>query len=272
MNFEVQYLDAMKDILENGIEKSNRTGVDTKSLWGVALRHDYAEGFPLITTKKMFFRGVIHELLWFLQGTEDATYLLDNDVHIWDEWMTKDKTLPETYGCQWRNFNGIDQIQYIIDEIKTNPDSRRLYVSAWNPAKIKTCALPWCHLAFQFNVTQNKYLTNKTDKNGEISIAVTMRSGDWLLGVPFPAVTYSLLLFMIAEITNYEPKSMFFVVNNAHIYNNHYDACKLQLSRNLYPLPTVKVTHRDNIDDFVFDDFKLSNYQSHPTIKAPVAV
>lgn len=272
-NAEVQYLEILQKILDNGVRKSNRTGVDTLSLWGMALRHDYEGGLPLITTKKMFTKGIIHELLWFLKGTEDPSYLLDNNVHIWDEWIVDGK-LPFTYGTRWRNFYGFDQIANVINEIKTNPDSRRHVVSAWDPPNVKNCALPWCHCFFQFNIDQDKYIKNppQDGRKGDISIAVLQRSCDFFLGCGFNLSSYSFLLYMIAEVTGYRPKSMYYTFHDAHIYINHIEQAQEQLSRKPFSLPRLKLNHKDNIDDFVYEDFEIIDYSFHPAIKAEVAV
>lgn len=279
MNAEIQYLDILRNIMDFGFKKPNRTGVDAISVFGRTIRHDYSEGFPLLTTKKVFIKGILHELLWFLKGTEDASYLIENNVSIWDEWMQEvdgKKVLPHTYGVKWRNFYGTDQIKTLIDEIKTNPDSRRLLISAWDAANIKNAALAWCHVLFQFYIEQDRHKppeeVPKDGKLGDISIGTWQRSCDFFLGVPFNLASYSYLLYMIAEVTNYRPKSMFYCFADSHIYVNHLEQCKLQLSRQPFSLPTLKVNHRESIDDFKFSDFVIENYEHHPAIKGEVAV
>jgi thymidylate synthase len=277
-NAEDQYLEIMRNILQHGVLKENRTGIDTRDLFGVSIRHDFKNGFPLLTTKKMYTKAIIHELIWFLKGIEDAQYLIDNKVRIWDEWM-KDcvcemcerwqqhpshfikKILPHTYGVKWRDFDGVDQIRTLIEQIKTNPDSRRLIVSAWDPRHVKDAALPWCHILQQYNV-RGEYL----------DLNVYQRSSDWFLGVPFNIASYGFLLSMIADVTGYKPGEMYYTFGSAHVYMNHVDQCMKQLSNPFLTPPTLKLNHRDNIDDFVFEDFELLNYQSAKTIKAKVAV
>lgn len=281
MNAENQYLKLVEKVLTKGVYRKDRTGVGCYSLFGENLRHDYSEGFPLLTTKKMFVRGAIIELLWFLKGTENPNFLLENNVHIWDEWMKKDEngnpTLPKTYGVQWRNFGGkVDQIAKVIHKIKTDPSSRRLLVVAWNPVDEDEAALPWCHVLFQFDVEldEDKPHEKRIDdgKKGDISISVYKRSCDIFLGIPVNLASYSYLLYMIAEVTGYRPKSMYYTFGNLHVYSNHVEQCKLQLTRNPYKPPNVRLNHRDDIDDFVLEDFSLDNYECHPVIKAPVAV
>lgn len=286
MNAEDQYLAIMRDILEHGVLKENRTGVDTKALFGVSLRHDFKNGFPLLTTKKMYTKAILHELLWFLKGTEDAQYLIDNKIRIWDEWMVDGyrsewekveddkigqhwichrdkpcKVLPHTYGVKWRDFDGVDQIGDLIEQIKTNPNSRRHIVSAWDPRHIKDTALPWCHLMFQINV-RDEYL----------DIGILQRSADVFLGIPFNLASYAFLLYMIAEVTGYKPGQMYYTFHDIHIYMDHMDQCKQQLSNLILTSPKLKLNHRDSIDDFVFEDFTIENYVSAKTIKAKVAV
>lgn len=278
-NAETQYLSILDKILNNGIKKPNRTGIDTLSIWGTSIEHDYNLGFPLLTTKKMFIKGIIHELLWFLKGTEDASYLIENGVRIWDEWMKEEdgkKVLPHTYGVKWRNFHGVDQIAELINGIKVDPDSRRHIVSAWDAANVKNTALAWCHILMQINIDQDKYKPEAERSNdgklGDISIAVVQRSSDFFLGVPYNIASYSFLLYMIAAITNYRPKKMYYTFHDSHIYVNHIEQCKLQISREPYVFPQLNLNHRDNIDDFIYEDFSIINYSYHPTIKGEVAV
>lgn len=278
-NGELEYLKLIKEILDNGKRKPNRTGIDTLSLFGKTIQHDFECGFPLFTTKKVFWKGIAIEMLWFLKGTEDVSYLLDNNVHIWDEWMQDidgKKVLKHTYGCKWRNFYGCDQITRVIKTLQENPDSRRHIVSAWDAPNVDNAALSWCHYAFQFEVDLDEYKSSeerpKDNKQGDISLLVTQRSCDAFLGFQFNLPSYSLLLYMIAEICNYRPKSIIFSLGNVHIYDNHVEQCKIQLSRKPYSLPKLKINHRDSIDDFVYDDFTILDYKHYPAIKADVAV
>ena len=262
-----QYLEMMKYVLENGIDKSDRTGTGTRSVFGYQTRYNLNDGFPLVTTKKCHLRSIIHELLWFLQGNTNITYLHENKVTIWDEWADENGDLGPIYGKQWRKWEApdgriIDQISNVIEQIKTNPYSRRLIVCAWNPADVDKMALPPCHTLFQFYVINNK-----------LSCQLYQRSADIFLGVPFNIASYSLLTMMIAQICGLELGDFVHTTGDTHIYSNHFEQCKLQLSREPYPLPTMKIN--PNIKDifsFKFEDFELQNYQCHPAIKAPVAV
>lgn len=261
MNAEAEYLYLLDVILNSREDKDNRTGIKTRSVFGLNLSHEYYYGFPLLTTKKVHFKSVLHELLWFLKGTEDTAYLKENNVKIWDEWMINGK-LPHTYGVKWRNFHGVDQIQYVIDEIKNNPSSRRILFSAWDASTLKDTALPWCHVMAQFNVS-GCYL----------DIAVVQRSCDFFLGVPFNIASYSVLLYMIAHVTHKIPRCMYYTFHDSHIYHNHFEQVKLQLSRQPRQLPELKILkQRESIDDFVYEDFELVGYNPHPAIKASVAV
>jgi len=279
MNVERQYISALNDILLRGQLRTDRTGTGTQSLFGITLQHDYAEGFPLLTTKKMFTKGVLGELLWFLKGTEDPQFLIDNNIHIWDAWFQDapngKKILPHTYGAKWRNFDGIDQIQRIIDGIKKNPYSRRHVVTAWDPRHIDDCALPWCHVLFQFHCVLDKD-SRRPPRNdnciGDLSISVYQRSADFFLGVPFNIASYSFLLYMIASLTNFRPGSLHYNFGDAHIYSNHINQCKTQIVRLCFPPPILNLKSRDSINDFTFDDFIIEGYKSHPRIKAPLAV
>ena len=262
-----QYLDLMRYVLENGIDKDDRTGTGTRSIFGYQTRYNLNDGFPLVTTKKCHLRSIIHELLWFLKGDTNIKYLKDNNVSIWDEWADENGDLGPVYGKQWRRWECpdgriVDQISNLIEQIKKNPNSRRLIVCAWNPADVDKMALPPCHSFFQFYVINNK-----------LSCQLYQRSADIFLGVPFNIASYSLLTMMIAQVCNLELGDFVHTMGDAHIYKNHFEQCKLQLSRNPFPLPTMKINPDvKNIFDFKFEDFELQNYQCHPAIKAPVAV
>jgi thymidylate synthase len=261
------YLELMQQVLDSGSEKTDRTGTGTRSVFGHQMRFDLSQGFPLITTKKLHLNSIIHELLWFLQGDTNIAYLKKNKVRIWDEWADVEGNLGPVYGAQWRSWQArdgrvIDQIQQLIDQIKTNPDSRRLIVSAWNVGEIDQMALPPCHAFFQFYVA-----------DGRLSCQLYQRSADIFLGVPFNIASYALLLMMVAQVTDLEPGDFVHTLGDAHIYNNHVDQAKLQLSRATYPLPTMVLNSKvSSLFDFQFEDFKLKDYQSHEHIKATVAV
>lgn len=260
-----QYLDVLKDIMENGQDANNRTGVYARKVFGRQMRFDLSEGFPLVTTKKTYLRAIIHELIWLLSGNTNIKYLHDNNVTIWDEWADENGDLGPVYGHQWRNFNSqdIDQIKDVIERIKNNPQDRRLIVTAWNPAQIEDMALPPCHCFFQFDVTPD----------GKLNCMLYQRSCDMFLGVPFNIASYSLLTMMIAQVCGLKPGEFVHTLGNAHIYSNHFEQVKLQLSREPYPLPKMKINPEvTNIDDFKYEDFELVNYQCHPTIKGDVAV
>ncbi len=260
-----QYLDILQDILDNGQDANNRTGIYARKVFGRQMRFDLSQGFPLVTTKKTYLRAIIHELIWLLSGNTNIKYLHDNNVTIWDEWADENGDLGPVYGHQWRNFNsqGIDQIKDVIARIKSNPQDRRLIVSAWNPAQIEDMALPPCHCFFQFDVTPD----------GKLNCMLYQRSCDMFLGVPFNIASYSLLTMMIAQVCGLQAGEFVHTLGNAHIYSNHFEQVKLQLSRKPYPLPTMKINPEvKNIDDFKFEDFELVNYQCHPTIKGDVAV
>lgn len=261
------YLELMQRVLTQGYSKTDRTNTGTLSVFGHQMRFDLSKGFPLVTTKKCHLRSIIHELLWFLKGDTNIQYLKDNQVSIWDEWADEHGNLGPVYGKQWRSWptqNGaqLDQIQTVIDQIKTNPDSRRLIVSAWNVAMLHEMALPPCHLLFQFYVADNK-----------LSCQLYQRSADIFLGVPFNIASYALLTHMIAQVTGLQVGDFVHTLGDAHLYSNHLEQAKLQLSRTPYPLPNMVLNPNiSNINDFKFEDFVLKNYQSHPHIKAPVAV
>lgn len=261
-----QYKDLIEYVMKNGIDKNDRTGVGTRSIFGYSTRYNLSLGFPLVTLKKTFFKGLVYELLWFLKGDTNIKYLTDNNVHIWDEWADENGDLGPIYGKQWVNWesNGkiINQIDNIINEIKTNPDSRRLIVNAWNVADIDDMALPPCHLLFQFYVV-----------NGKLSCHLYQRSADLFLGVPFNIASYSLLTHMIAHICNLEVGDFVHTIGDAHIYHNHFKQVEEMLSRNPLPLPKLIIKRKvDSIYDFKYEDFEICGYESHPTIKAPVAI
>ena len=261
-----QYLDLVRDILEHGTPKSDRTGTGTLSLFGRQLRFDLGAGFPLVTTKKVHLRSIIVELLWFLRGETNVRYLNENKVTIWDEWADANGELGPVYGYQWRSWpapNGqhIDQISQVIDQIKKNPDSRRHIVSAWNVADIDRMALAPCHALFQFYVA-----------NGRLSCQLYQRSADVFLGVPFNIASYALLTMMVAQVCNLAPGDFVHTFGDVHLYLNHVDQAKEQLSRAPYPFPTMTIAPKTDLFGFEYDDFKLEGYQAHPHIKAEVAV
>lgn len=289
-NAENQYLAIMKDILENGEKVLDRTGTGTKKLFGKTIIHDFALGFPLLTTKKMHIKSIVGELIFFLKGTEDAQFLIDNKITIWDEWM-KDgfvmvqkydpyhhsyedgyyyekeksgkKVLPHTYGVKWRDFGGTDQIAEVIESIKNNPHSRRHVVSAWDPPNVKNAALPWCHVMFQFNC----------GKDNALDISVYQRSADWFLGVPFNLASYAFLLHMAAQQTGRKPRRMVYNFGDSHCYLDHARACRTQLERPIGAPPAMIINrHPASIDDYKIEDFNLIGYYPQPAIKAPVSV
>lgn len=260
-----QYLDILQDIMDNGQDADNRTGIYARKVFGRQMHFDLSKGFPLVTTKKVFLKGIIHELIWLLSGNTNIRYLTDNNVHIWDEWADENGNLGPVYGAQWRNFNGegIDQIKDVIERIRKNPQDRRLIVTAWNPAQIDKMALPPCHCFFQFDVSPD----------GRLNCQLYQRSCDMFLGVPFNIASYSLLTMMMAQVCGLNPGEFVHTLGNAHIYNNHFDQVKLQLSREPYPLPQMKLNPEiKDIFDFRYEDFELVNYQCHPAIKGEVAV
>jgi thymidylate synthase len=262
-----QYLDLMQYVLENGVRKGDRTGTGTLSVFGYQTRYDLAGGFPAVTTKKLHLRSIIHELLWFLQGDSNIKYLHDNKVTIWDEWADENGDLGPVYGSQWRSWPGpdgrtYDQISQLVKQLRSNPDSRRHIVSAWNVANVDQMALPPCHTMFQFYVAE-----------GKLSCQLYQRSADIFLGVPFNIASYALLTIMLAQVTGYEPGEFVHTFGDAHLYLNHLEQAKLQLSRDPYPLPEMQINPAvKSIFDFRFEDFELVNYQCHPPIKAPIAV
>ena len=262
-----QYHKLLKHILDHGVKKEDRTGTGTLSVFGYQMRFNLADGFPLVTTKKLHLRSIIHELLWFLQGDTNIKYLKENNVSIWDEWADADGNLGPVYGyqwCSWPSHEGghIDQISQLIDQIKRNPDSRRLLVSAWNVACVNDMALPPCHTMFQFYVAE-----------GKLSCQLYQRSADTFLGVPFNIASYALLTLMIAQVCDLQPGEFIHTFGDAHLYLNHLEQTELQLSRDLRPLPTMKINPSiKDIFGFKFEDFELQNYDPHPHIKAEVAV
>ena len=272
-----QYHDLLKHLLENGTQKGDRTGTGTISCFGYQMRFNLSEGFPLLTTKKLHLKSIIHELLWFIKGETNIQYLKDHKVRIWDEWADENGDLGPVYGHQWRNWNseGIDQIEVLINQIKSNPNSRRMIVSAWNPSvlpdttksftenvKNGKAALPPCHAFFQFYVSE-----------GKLSCQLYQRSADTFLGVPFNIASYALFTMMIAQVTDLQPGDFVHTFGDVHLYNNHIDQAKEQLSRDTRPLPQVKINPKiKDITAFTFEDFELINYDPHPHIKAAVSI
>ncbi|HTN46396.1 MAG TPA: thymidylate synthase [Flavipsychrobacter sp.] len=262
-----QYHQLLKHILDDGIPKTDRTGTGTLSVFGYQVRFDLQQGFPLVTTKKLHLKSIIHELLWFLKGDTNIQYLKENGVSIWDEWADASGDLGPVYGHQWRSWTGADgttydQIKDVLHQIKTNPDSRRMIVNAWNVADLPKMALSPCHALFQFYVAE-----------GKLSCQLYQRSADAFLGVPFNIASYALLTMMMAQVCGLQPGDFIHTFGDLHLYNNHLEQTKLQLSREPYPLPVMKLNPEiKDLFDFKFEDFTLENYQSHPHIKAPVAV
>ena len=272
-----QYHDLVKHVLENGNEKSDRTGTGTKSVFGHQIRFDLSEGFPMVTTKKLHLKSIVYELLWFIKGDTNIQYLQENGVRIWNEWADDNGDLGPVYGHQWRNWNSddIDQLKEVIKTLKNNPDSRRMLISAWNPSVLPDnsasfsenvangkAALPPCHAFFQFYVSE-----------GKLSCQLYQRSADIFLGVPFNIASYALFTMMMAQVCGYEVGEFIHTFGDAHIYSNHYEQLELQLSREARPLPTMKINPEINsIFDFNFDDFELLNYDPHPHIKGAVAI
>lgn len=262
-----QYLELCKHVLENGVKKQDRTGTGTISTFGYQMRFDLQEGFPLITTKKLHLKSIIHELLWFLQGDTNIKYLQDNGVRIWNEWADENGNLGPVYGHQWRSWTTstgetVDQISDLVNQIKTNPDSRRLIVNAWNVGDIDKMALPPCHCLFQFHVA-----------DGKLSCQLYQRSADVFLGVPFNIASYALLTMMVAQVCNLEPGEFIHTFGDAHIYLNHVEQVELQLTRQPHPLPTLKINpEKKDLFGFTYDDFELVNYEAHPHIKGVVSV
>ena len=262
-----QYLDLLQHVLSTGAEKGDRTGTGTRSVFGYQMRFDLSAGFPLMTTKKLHLKSIIHELLWFLKGDTNIGYLKENKVRIWDQWADENGDLGPVYGSQWRSWEcadgtTVDQISQLIDQIKTNPDSRRLIVSAWNVAEIPKMKLPPCHCFFQFYVA-----------DGKLSCQLYQRSADIFLGVPFNIASYAFLLTMVAQVTGLKPGEFVHTLGDAHLYNNHLDQAREQLTRSPGTLPTLKLNPVvTDIFDFKFEDFEIENYEAAPNIKAPIAV
>ncbi|MFI5411451.1 thymidylate synthase [Kaistia sp. UC242_56] len=262
-----QYLDLMQHVLDHGVRKEDRTGTGTLSVFGYQMRFNLADGFPLVTTKKAHLRSILHELLWFVAGDTNIRYLKENGVSIWDEWADENGDLGPVYGAQWRSWpapdgSTIDQLANVIEMIRTKPDSRRLIVSAWNPAQVDDMALPPCHSLFQFYVAE-----------GRLSCQLYQRSADIFLGVPFNIASYALLTMMVAQVTGLKPGDFVHTFGDAHLYSNHIEQAKLQLSRTPRALPTMKLNPEvKRIEDFRFEDFELVGYDPEPAIKAPIAV
>lgn len=262
-----QYLDLMRHVRENGVFKEDRTGTGTYSVFGHQMRYNLQQGFPLVTTKKCHLRSIIHELLWFIAGDTNIQYLKDNGVNIWDDWADENGDLGPVYGYQWRSWptpdgQKVDQMAQLIDQLKSNPDSRRLIVNAWNVADVDSMALPPCHTMFQFYVAE-----------GKLSLQLYQRSADIFLGVPFNIASYALLCMMMAQVTGLEVGEFIHTFGDAHLYVNHLEQTDTQLARDPLPLPSMKLNPKiDCLFDFKFEDFELLNYQSHPHIKAPIAV
>jgi thymidylate synthase len=261
------YLDLLRDVMENGVDRGDRTGTGTRSVFGRQMRFDLSEGFPLVTTKKVHTRSIIHELLWFLKGDSNIQYLKENKVRIWDPWADEEGNLGPIYGVQWRSWQGangqvVDQIADLIELIHTKPESRRLIVSAWNVAELPNMALPPCHSLFQFYIA-----------DGKLSCQLYQRSADLFIGVPFNIASYALLTLMIAQVTGYKPGDFVHTFGDAHIYHNHFDQVKLQLSRKPHPLPQLQLNPAvKSIFDFTYEDIQLLNYECDEVIKAPIAV
>ncbi|WP_338719925.1 thymidylate synthase [Devosia sp. XK-2] len=261
------YLKLLSDILETGTDKSDRTGTGTRSLFGYQMRFDLSKGFPLVTTKKLHLKSIIYELLWFIRGETNVRWLQERGVSIWDEWADENGDLGPVYGSQWRSWPApdgrkIDQLQNVIEQIRTKPDSRRHIVSAWNPAEVDNMALPPCHALFQFYVA-----------NGRLSCQLYQRSADAFLGVPFNIASYALLTHMVAQVCDLDVGDFVHTLGDAHLYNNHFEQARLQLSREPKPLPKLVMNpERKRLEDFVFEDFAFEGYDPHPRIAAPIAV
>ena len=262
-----QYLELIEKILNEGIERSDRTGTGRKSIFGHQMQFDLDEGFPLVTTKKVHLKSIIHELIWFLAGSTNIKYLKDNGVSIWDEWADEKGELGPVYGAQWRSWpnpdgSSVDQIKSLVKNIKSNPNSTRHIVSAWNPSQVDEMALPPCHALFQFFVADSK-----------LSCQLYQRSADVFLGVPFNIASYALLTLMIAQVCGFKPGKFVHTLGDAHLYLNHLEQAKLQITRKPLKLPSIKINSSvNNLEDFVYEDFEILNYESHPAISAPISV
>ena len=274
-----QYLNLVKNIIENGCDKADRTGTGTRSIFGHQMRFNLAEGFPLVTTKKVHLKSIIHELLWFLKGETNIEYLKEHNVKIWDEWADENGNLGPVYGKQWRSWEGangveIDQVKDVINQLKNNPDSRRIIISAWNVADLPKMNLMPCHCLFQFYTSPPTPLQmERGEKRRRLSCQLYQRSADVFLGVPFNIASYALLTMMIAQVCDMDLGDFVHTFGDVHLYSNHFEQANLQLSRETFPLPQMKInTEVKDIFDFKFEDFELVNYQSHGAIKAPVAV
>ena len=269
-----QYLSLLKNILENGTDKSDRTGTGTRSIFGYQMRFNLADGFPLVTTKKVHLKSIIHELLWFLQGDTNIGYLKEHNVKIWDEWADENGNLGPVYGKQWRSWEGangveFDQVKGVIQQLKNNPDSRRIIISAWNVADLPKMKLMPCHCLFQFYVAPSYVAGGKA----KLSCQLYQRSADVFLGVPFNIASYALLTMMIAQVCDMDLGEFVHTFGDVHLYNNHFEQAQLQLQRNAFTLPKIKLNADvKDIFSFKYEDFELINYESHPAIKAPVAV
>ncbi len=262
-----QYLDLLEHVMDSGTDRGDRTGTGTRSVFGHQMRFDLAEGFPVLTTKKLHLKSIIHELLWFLAGDTNIKYLKDHGVSIWDEWADENGELGPVYGKQWRSWpdgkgGTIDQITHLVDQIRTNPTSRRLIVSAWNPAEVDAMALPPCHCLFQFYVA-----------DGKLSCQLYQRSADIFLGVPFNIASYALLTMMVAQVTGLKPGDFIHTLGDAHLYHNHFDQARQQLARTPHRLPVMEINPQvSDLFSFRYEDFKLVGYEAAPSIKAPIAV
>jgi len=261
-----EYLDLLSNVIENGVQKDDRTGTGTRSVFGWQMRFDLSKGFPLLTTKKLHFKSIVYELLWFIKGDTNIKYLNDNGITIWDEWADKNGELGPVYGKQWRSWptksgGSIDQLFNVVEQIKNNPNSRRMIVSAWNPEYVSHMALPPCHCLFQFYVA-----------NGKLSCQLYQRSADIFLGIPFNVASYALLTAMIAKTSNLDAGDFIITLGDAHLYNNHLEQAKLQINRKPRKLPLLQIKQNKNLEHYVFEDFQIANYKPHPHISGKVSI